>query len=166
MNEKSKWVTTTLNPFYGLIYAGIILFLLAAMLAVPKHFVFHSGHQAGQDKALGYAVNMPLAQKPINYNIFTCTFKKITGLPCATCGGTRSTFYLSHLQFKQSLLMNPLVFIGFIGLLIWGITSLVSIVFYKSKPIIFALPGKRLLIVLIIGAILINWAYLIFIGKP
>ena len=158
MNALSqKQFIVTLNPLYGLIYASIVLILLTAMLIVPKQLVFRSKYQT---------TKLPLLQQPISLNIFTCTFKKITGIPCATCGGTRATFYLSHLQFKQSLLMNPMVFLGFIGLLMWGIISLTSIAFHKSKPITFALPGKRLLIILLVGGLLINWAYLIFICKP
>jgi hypothetical protein len=158
MNALSqKKFIITLNPFYGLIYAGIAIILLTAMLVVPKQLVFHSRYQTA---------NRPLLQQPITLNLFTCTFKKITGIPCATCGGTRSTFYLSHLRLKQSLLMNPMVFLGFVGLLMWGIISLISIAFYKSKPITLALPGKRLLIILIVGGILMNWTYLIFISKP
>jgi len=158
MNALSqKQFIVTLNPLYGLIYAGIAIILLTAMLAVPKQFVFRSKYQTAK---------LPLLQQPISLNMFTCTFKKITGLPCATCGGTRSTFYLSHLQLKQSLLMNPMVFLGFIGLLMWGIISLIDIAFYKSKTITLALPRKRLLIVIVIGGILINWAYLIFISRP
>jgi len=153
----SKPVSIVFVPLYGIIYGSIAITLLTAMMIVPKQLVFRSNYQT---------TNIPLLQQPISLNIFTCTFKKITGIPCATCGGTRSTFYLSHLQFKQSLLMNPMVFLGFIGLLLWGIISLISIVFYKSKAMTLALPGKRFMIILIIGGIIMNWAYLIFIRKP
>jgi len=153
----SKEIIITVKPSYGIIYSSIALILLTTMLIVPKQLVFRSNYQTA---------NIPLLQKPITLNIFTCTFKKITGLPCATCGGTRSTFYLSRLQLKQSLLINPMVFLGFVGLLMWGIISLISIAFYKSKTISFTLPGKRLLIILLVGGLLINWAYLIFISKP
>ncbi|MEK7310102.1 MAG: DUF2752 domain-containing protein [Planctomycetota bacterium] len=153
----SKEIIITVKPFYGIISGGIAILLLTAMLIVPKQLVFRSNYQTA---------NIPLFQQPIAFNIFTCTFKKITGIPCATCGGTRSTFYLSHLQFKQSLLMNPMVFLGFIGLVMWGIISLINIAFYKSKTISLAMPGKRLLIILLVGGLLINWAYLIFISKP
>lgn len=158
MNALSqKQFIVTLNPFYGIIYSGIAIFLLAAILAVPKQFIFRS---------LTPSAEIHVLQQPIAYNILTCTFKGITGLPCATCGGTRSAFYLSRLQLKQSLLMNPMVFAGFIGLLAWGIISLAGIAFCKSKPITFALPDRRLLIILLVGGLLANWAYLIFIGKP
>jgi len=152
----SKETIITVKPFYGIIYGSIILTLLAIMLIVPEQLVFHSNSPT---------TKLPILQKPISLNIFNCAFKKITGIPCVTCGGTRSTFYLSHLKFKQSLLMNPMIFLGFIGLLIWGIISLTSIAFYKSKPITLTLPRKGLLVILVIGTILINWAYLIFICK-
>ena len=153
----SKEIIITVKPSYGIIYSSIALILLTTMLIVPKQLVFRSNYQT---------VNLPLLQQPITLNMFACAFKKITGIPCATCGGTRSTFYLSHLRFKQSLFINPMVFLGFVGLLMWGIISLISIAFYKSKTISFTLPGKRLLIILLVGGLLINWAYLIFISKP
>ena len=37
-----------------------------------------------------------------------CTFKKLTGLPCALCGGTRSAQAFLHGDFAAALYLNPL----------------------------------------------------------
>ncbi|MDI6788692.1 MAG: DUF2752 domain-containing protein, partial [Planctomycetota bacterium] len=101
----------------------------------------------------------------------SCTFKNITGIPCLTCGGTRSLFHLSHLRIKKAFSMNPLVFSGFAVVLIYGLISLISIIIYGSSGITITIPSrlgwiKRTSIILLIGSLLINWAYLIFICKP
>jgi len=36
-----------------------------------------------------------------------CLFKEITGLPCPSCGTTRSLGLLMHGEFRESLMMNP-----------------------------------------------------------
>lgn len=38
-----------------------------------------------------------------------CLFRRITGQPCATCGGTRATMDLVRGEFVDALRMNPLV---------------------------------------------------------
>jgi len=37
-----------------------------------------------------------------------CLFKEVTGLPCPSCGTTRSLLLLMNGEFRASLLMNPL----------------------------------------------------------
>lgn|GEM_PF-444288 len=39
----------------------------------------------------------------------TCLFRRVTGLPCATCGGTRVVYALSRGQVQTALELNPLV---------------------------------------------------------
>ncbi len=36
-----------------------------------------------------------------------CLFKEVTGLPCPSCGTTRSLLLLMHGQFRESFMMNP-----------------------------------------------------------
>jgi hypothetical protein len=147
----------TLTPFYGVIYGAIALMLLAVMTLIPERWVFSSNYR--NSAAL-------LIRPAVALNILNCAFKEITGVPCLTCGGTRSTFYLSRLRLKQAWLINPMIFTGFIGVLLWGLISLISIVFYKSAPIKLTLPSKKYLLILLTGAILINWAYLLHISRP
>ncbi len=39
----------------------------------------------------------------------TCLFRRVTGLPCATCGGTRVVYALSQGHVLTALQLNPLV---------------------------------------------------------
>ena len=36
-----------------------------------------------------------------------CLFKEVTGLPCPSCGTTRSLLLLMHGDFRESFMMNP-----------------------------------------------------------
>jgi hypothetical protein len=51
-----------------------------------------------------------------------CTFKNLTGLPCALCGGTRSAHALLHGDVATALYLNPLALVA-VGLL--GVVALV-----------------------------------------
>jgi uncharacterized membrane protein len=54
--------------------------------------------------------NVPLPQ---------CIFRKLTGLPCMSCGCTRSLTAWSHLDFAAAFRFNPLFFLVCTGLLAW-----------------------------------------------
>ena len=65
---------------FGIIYGGIALFALFAGRFLPA-----------------------LALAP------DCAFHALSGVPCPTCGATRSIVYLSHGAFVSAFTMNPLV---------------------------------------------------------
>lgn len=104
--------------------------------------------------ALWYKIGLPLPQ---------CNFKRFTGLPCATCGGTRSAVaLLGDFDVVTSFLMNPMVFFGFMvcgAYVIYAGTVLA----FKLPRIRFRAAGKSawLLRYLIAAVFLVNWAYLI-----
>jgi hypothetical protein len=161
-----KKITISINPIYGIIYGGIIIFLLMSSLVISE------------TPLLSNLINT-YSKQSIAFNPFVCTFKKITGLPCMTCGGTRSFFYFAHLKFKNSFSMNPLVFLTVTILLLYGLISVISFLTPKhrvnpldsnsiKKELKISIPIwlKNLMIILAIGSLLINWAYLVFISKP
>ncbi|NKF07677.1 DUF2752 domain-containing protein [Clostridium gasigenes] len=55
-----------------------------------------------------------------------CIIKKITGVPCPSCGITRSFYYFVNLDFKQSFYYHPLF---------WLIPIVLIIVIYGKKPL-------------------------------
>ncbi|MFH1230656.1 MAG: DUF2752 domain-containing protein [Planctomycetota bacterium] len=145
----------TIHTLYGFIYGGIILFLLLSALIITEI------------PLLSNLFNSYSTQSTV-FNPFVCTFKKITGLPCMTCGGTRSFFYLAHLKLYKSFLMNPIIFLSVMALLLYGLISLIRLITKNNNPLRVVIPIwlKRILVILLISSALINWAYLIFIGKP
>ena len=91
-----------------------------------------------------------------------CVFHDLTGLPCVTCGMTRSAIQFLHGHFFAALKWNPLVFA-----LLWGVVA-----FDLYALVTLAMRGPRLRIVFrqaerkyargVIAAVLaLNWFYLL-----
>ncbi len=89
-----------------------------------------------------------------------CMFRYLTGLPCPSCGATRSGIYLSHLQIWRSFLENPLYFFLYVALFIFAVNSIIGVLFHKNLGFKFHTPRRKVYIFLLF-AIFLNWAYLI-----
>ncbi len=74
--------------------------------------------------ALWFAARLPTPQ---------CVFHTLTGLPCVTCGATRSAFQFLHGHFVASLFFNPLAFLAFCSVLAFDLYAFVSR--YARTPI-------------------------------
>lgn len=107
-----------------------------------------------------FARFLPLSSIPL-----FCPFKKITGIPCPTCGTTRALIHFAHLNPAESLNMNPLIFISFI---LGSILFLYSISAFFLKPLRVSVKvGQKEKMVLrfgVIGVIALNWIYLMIRG--
>jgi hypothetical protein len=80
---------------------------------------------------------------------YPCPFKFLLGIPCPTCGMTRSFAALASLDFAQALRFNPLVIIGGAGTLTgWFLRHRFAWIGRFGPP-------------LLIAALLLNWIYLI-----
>lgn len=94
-----------------------------------------------------------------------CYFKAATGLPCATCGGTRALAQLASWDVVGALAMNPLVTLGLLGVLAWAAAD----AWQWSRARRLSIPiGPRAGAVLRIGAVvalLANWIYLLLAGR-
>ena len=66
--------------------------------------------------ALWFAARLPMPQ---------CVFHALTGLPCVTCGATRSAFQFLHGHFVASLFFNPLAFLAFCSVHVFDLYALV-----------------------------------------
>jgi hypothetical protein len=89
-------------------------------------------------------------------------FHDLTGLPCVTCGMTRSAIQFLHGHFFAALKWNPLVFA-----LLWGVVA-----FDLYALVTLAMRGPRLRIVfrqaerkyargVIVAVLALNWFYLL-----
>lgn len=117
---------------FGLIYGGIALLALAAGRFLPV-----------------------LALAP------SCVFKGLSGIPCPTCGSTRSIVHLSHGHIFDSLIMNPLVSLCAIAAVLSFAYSLVTLMF--DLPRFGLVLSEREKDSVRVGAVLLvlaNWAYL------
>lgn len=125
------------GPPFGLIFAGI-------------------GLLAGAAVALLRLDRVPFA---------LCAFKQLTGLPCPTCGSTRTLGRLADLDAAGALAMNPLVAVSTIALLLWALADLVLLPRGRALRLEargglgLALRGGLVLLALA------NWVFLILAGR-
>lgn len=118
---------------FGLLYGGIVLLALCAAFFLP-----------------------------ILTLVPSCVFQGLTGLPCPTCGATRSIVHLAHGDIAASFGMNPLIALGGVGAVLFFVYTLVALLFDLPKIQVQATEreknGMR------IGALLLiflNWSYLV-----
>ncbi len=92
-----------------------------------------------------------------------CVFHDLTGLPCVTCGMTRSAIQFFHGNFVAALRWNPLVFVALCGLSFFDAYAFVVLAARVPRLRIarFSSAEKtfvRALVVIFLGA---NWGYLL-----
>lgn len=90
----------------------------------------------------------------------SCTFRNLTGIPCPTCGTTRTALALLHFDLGAAFTVNPLAaaagIVFFVGgglALVWGLMG--------GPTRIWRLHWSRRWTLALAGVILINWVYLI-----
>jgi len=92
-----------------------------------------------------------------------CAFHELTGLPCVTCGMTRSAIAFFQGHFLVALLWNPLVFAFLCGVTAFDLyaftviatrTPRVRIVFHTQTK-------KKYARGIVIVALALNWIYLL-----
>ena len=93
-----------------------------------------------------------------------CLFKNVTGIPCPSCGATRSVLALIHGNFQRAIAVNPLGIIISAVLLItpfWIFTDFIRqkqtlINFYKQTEILLRKPKIAFPLIFLV---LINWIW-------
>ncbi len=107
--------------------------------------------------AAAYALPAPLLAA------LGCPFKRITGVPCLTCGSTRAVEALKHGDVWAAVALNPLVTVAFAA---WALFALYGAVVVALKlPRLTPRPGlARPAAFAILALALINWVYLIAAG--
>jgi hypothetical protein len=109
---------------------------------------------------LGVALVTPGIQLP------RCMFKTLTGLPCPTCGVTRTVIALSRGQLANGLFMNPLAAFACGAALLYlaYAAAVLALRLPRLRPILSP-AGARVLRVATVAAIAVNWAWLIATGR-
>jgi hypothetical protein len=99
--------------------------------------------------------------------MFQCKFKALTGIPCATCGGTRSVLaVLRDFDLAAAFWNNPLVFIG-LGFLTIYLGYAATVLLLRRPRLRLHIPKRRRMQMgaVFLALLLINWAYLIWVGR-
>jgi len=91
-----------------------------------------------------------------------CHFKRLTGVPCPTCGGTRAALRAGEGDLWGSFLANPLLFT-----LLGTLTVVLGLRFVAGRRLDLGLTARQQQAAWILLAVrlLLNWAYVIrFVG--
>ncbi len=120
---------------FGIIYGGIALLMLGAGRLLP---------------ILSFAPD--------------CVFKGLTGIPCPTCGSTRSLVHLSHGDILSALAMNPLTTLCLIAATVYFFTSIMRVAFDLPRiNFLFTVKEKNVMRAGVVMTLIVQWAYLIML---
>ena len=93
-----------------------------------------------------------------------CVFKGLTGIPCLTCGSTRSVAHLSHGEILSAFGMNPLMTLCLISAVLYFIYSLLSAAFGLPRISFLLTDNERnVMRAGVVMLLLAQWAYLIIL---
>lgn len=92
-----------------------------------------------------------------------CIFHSLTGVPCVTCGATRSAWQFLQGHFWAALLFNPLAFLAYCGVLVFDFYALIILIGRRPRLRLEPLTQaeKSLARYLVIALLAANWIYLI-----
>jgi hypothetical protein len=92
----------------------------------------------------------------------SCAFQGLFGIPCPTCGATRSIMHLANGRIVAALAMNPLIAVSIVAAILYLLYSLITIAAGVPRAYIALTdPEKNVLRIGAVLTVLINWTYLI-----
>ena len=96
-----------------------------------------------------------------------CAFRAITGLPCLTCGATRSAWQFLPGHFLTSLRFNPLAFLAYCGIAIFDLYAIAVLIARTPRLRLsnFTRFEKLVVRILVIALLSGNWLYLV-VARP
>lgn len=108
--------------------------------------------------ALWFALHLPWPH---------CAFRALTGLPCVTCGATRSLIQLLHGHFLAAWTLNPLAFLALCATAAFDLYALAVLTTRAPRLRIghFARAEKNFARILVIALLASNWIYLL-VARP
>ncbi len=91
-----------------------------------------------------------------------CAFRSLTGVPCATCGGTRALLALARFDVPASLAWNPLVALAAALFLVGGLVALARA--FRGQGVPDGAPPRwaGLAAAAVLAA---NWAFVVAAGR-
>lgn len=88
-----------------------------------------------------------------------CMFRRITGVPCGTCGSTRCVLAAGRGDIAEAFLHNPFMFTVLAGMaIVLGLRLIAG----RTIELNLSRGGRRLMWIAIGGAFILNWAWVIW----
>ena len=116
----------------------------------------------------GSALFLPYVTTPQRLPLISCTFLRVTGIPCPFCGFTRSFWAVAAGEWRTALANCPLVFgIYFftVVLFVWNASALISGMVFLPGSLYRSMPAcRRKIACLVCGLFLLNWMYRLVMG--
>jgi hypothetical protein len=94
-----------------------------------------------------------------------CAFRAITGVPCMGCGSTRALGRLGRLDVAGALGFHPLITTLALGVAVWGMVDLVLLTRRRALGLECTAREGLFLLWSLLGLGLVNWVYLILVGR-
>jgi hypothetical protein len=94
-----------------------------------------------------------------------CAFRAITGVPCMGCGSTRALGRLASLDVAGALAFQPLTATLAMGVAVWGLVDVVLLTRRRALGLQCTPREGLFLLWSLLGLGLVNWAYLILMGR-
>jgi hypothetical protein len=134
----------TKSQLYAIVFAGC---MAAGMWLYWNMQHYHAGDS-------GAGINM-------------CLFKRVTGIPCPSCGTTRSLLYISRLDVRDACYANPFGFILAASIILFPFWVLYDIIARKNSFYTFyrnteLLIRKRWVAISLICIVAANWFWNIY----
>ena len=99
-----------------------------------------------------FAIGLPWPQ---------CNFRALFGIPCFTCGATRSAIALLTGDFAGAWKWNPLAVVTMLGIVLFDVYALAVLVLRRPR-LRFDVSGAKWLLAGRVAAVAgLNWAYLL-----
>jgi len=91
-----------------------------------------------------------------------CVFKRVTHLPCPTCGMTRAAGHILHGRFVEGFLTQPLMVTAAVAM---ALLVLFRLIFARRVELTWGRLERRLAWAAVAALALLNWGYVIrFVG--
>ncbi|CAG0988858.1 hypothetical protein PHYC_02176 [Phycisphaerales bacterium] len=106
---------------------------------------------------IALVVTAALVGRYSGHQVRVCLFNRVTGYPCATCGGTRAAAQLAHLNLPAAIAFNPLVTVLILGLppyIVWRSTRGRAWQGLSAR-------GYRIAAWTLVVSVAANWAYVL-----
>lgn len=88
-----------------------------------------------------------------------CLFRRITGIPCAACGGTRAFRSLATADFSGAFVFNPMLTVLMLA------SPLMLVMLVQGDPWIWRTRRRiRWVTIAIVVCVAANWAYVLRLG--